>query len=207
MSETNAPEPTMEEILASIRRIISEDDAPAPASAEASAAPGDPPHPAASAFEAAPAAPQDDVLELTDRVEPEPPAPPAAAPPPASLGDLDFAPVASPPPPEPPPPAPAPAPVPARAPPPAPSPTVSAPAPAPRPDEPLVGAGAAGRAADHFGALASSMAMPATGRTLEDVTRELLRPLLKEWLDQNLAAIVEARVQDEVERISRRRTY
>jgi cell pole-organizing protein PopZ len=29
MSDTNAPEPTMEEILASIRRIISEDDGPA----------------------------------------------------------------------------------------------------------------------------------------------------------------------------------
>ena len=31
--------------------------------------------------------------------------------------------------------------------------------------------------------------------------------LLKEWLDQNLTQIVEARVQAEVERISRRRVY
>ena len=34
MSDQAAPEPTMEEILASIRRIISEDDAPAEAEAE-----------------------------------------------------------------------------------------------------------------------------------------------------------------------------
>jgi cell pole-organizing protein PopZ len=47
--------------------------------------------------------------------------------------------------------------------------------------------------------------MPDLGRTLEDVVRELLRPLLKEWLDENLPAIVEEKVQAEVERISRRR--
>ena len=34
MSDQSAPEPTMEEILASIRRIISEDDAPAEAEIE-----------------------------------------------------------------------------------------------------------------------------------------------------------------------------
>ena len=205
MSETNAPEPTMEEILASIRRIISEDDAAAPAAAEAAASPGDPPQPPTPHAESKASPHPDDVLELTDRVEPEPPKgaepfpPPSAAPPPAapsaSLGDLDFAP----PPSASAPPSSAPRPRPPSA------PTVAVPPNAS--DEPLVGAGTAGRAAEHFGALASSMALPAPGRTLEDVTRELLRPLLKEWLDQNLATIVEARVQDEVERISRRRTY
>ena len=47
--------------------------------------------------------------------------------------------------------------------------------------------------------------MPASGVTLDDVVRELLRPLLKAWLDEHLSGIVEARVQSEVERISGRR--
>jgi hypothetical protein len=49
------------------------------------------------------------------------------------------------------------------------------------------------------------MAMPAAGRTLEDVVRELLRPMLKDWLDENLPTIVEAAVAQEVDRISRGR--
>ena len=47
--------------------------------------------------------------------------------------------------------------------------------------------------------------MPADGRTLEDVVRELLRPLLKQWLDDNLPQIVQATVDREVERIARGR--
>lgn len=47
--------------------------------------------------------------------------------------------------------------------------------------------------------------MPAPGRSLEDVTRDLLAPLLKAWLDENLPAIVEARVDEEVTRIARGR--
>ena len=62
-------------------------------------------------------------------------------------------------------------------------------------------------AASHFGSLAQTVFMPGEGRTLEDVVKDLLRPLLKEWLDTHLSAIVEAKVQSEVERISRRRVY
>ena len=47
--------------------------------------------------------------------------------------------------------------------------------------------------------------MPAEGRTLEDVVRELLRPMLKQWLDDNLPQIVQATVDQEVERIARGR--
>jgi cell pole-organizing protein PopZ len=47
--------------------------------------------------------------------------------------------------------------------------------------------------------------MPASDQTLEAVVKELLRPLLKDWLDEHLPAIVEERVQAEVERVSRRR--
>ena len=72
-------------------------------------------------------------------------------------------------------------------------------------DDSLLSAPIADQAASHFGALARSITMPAEGRTLEDLTRELLRPLLRDWLDQHLPGIVEAQVQAEVERISRRR--
>ena len=47
--------------------------------------------------------------------------------------------------------------------------------------------------------------MPKEGRSLEDVTRELLRPLIKSWLDENLPRIVEAKVEEEVQRIARQR--
>jgi cell pole-organizing protein PopZ len=210
MSDTNAPEPTMEEILASIRRIISEDDAPAakpaPAPAtdvlQAALPPGPPPTPV---HEAEPfhEPPEDDVLELTEplSLEPEPSysRPPAAyepepEPEPAPvfepMGDLDFSPPSEP---HPAPPAYAP---PAYAPP--------AYAPVERlVSDHLVSEPAAGAAASHFGQLARSIAVPADGRTLEDVVVAVLRPMLKDWLDRYLAQIVEAKVQAEVERISR----
>jgi hypothetical protein len=50
-----------------------------------------------------------------------------------------------------------------------------------------------------------SMTMPAPGRSLEDVVRELLRPILKEWLDTHLPEIVREHVEEEVARISRGR--
>ena len=43
----------------------------------------------------------------------------------------------------------------------------------------------------------------APGQSLEGVVRELLKPMLKEWLERNLPAIVEARVEAELERIAR----
>ena|SRR5580658_5390849 len=179
MSEQAAPEPTMEEILASIRRIISEDDAPA---AEAEAAPA-PPEPVAK-FEPAPEPepepePAEDVLELTERIEA----------PAETMGDLDLMPAAKPEP---------------------------APAPAPKPEpepvalmreeeESLVSLPSAFAAASAFGSLTAAISLPAAGRTLEDLTRDLLKPLLKAWLDENLPRIVEAKVAEEVERISRTR--
>jgi cell pole-organizing protein PopZ len=175
MSDQSPQEPTMEEILASIRRIISEDDAPA----EAAAAPEPEPAP----VEEAPA--EDDVLELTDPIEPTAPV--------ESLGDIDVY-------------SPEPEPEPAPPPPPPPEP---APAPAFSRDEVadnLVGDHAAGLAANAFGSLSSALLMPKDGRTLEDVVRELLRPLLKEWLDQNLPRIVETKVEEEVHRIARGRS-
>ena len=42
-------------------------------------------------------------------------------------------------------------------------------------------------------------------RTLEDLVREMLRPLLKGWLDDNLPGMVERIVRQEIERVSRGR--
>lgn len=193
MSEQTAQEPTMEEILASIRRIISEDEAPAeqaapaPAPAAHAVSPAmmdeTPSHISEVAYEA-----DDEVLELTQRYEEPAPVPePAPAPVRAfeTVGDIEAAPREAP----------------------APS---SAPAPAPAPSftanegDRLVSDRAAESAASAFGALAQTLLMPREGRSLEDVVKELMRPMLKEWLDHNLPAIVEAQVQAEVERIARR---
>ncbi len=43
------------------------------------------------------------------------------------------------------------------------------------------------------------------GRTLEEVVSELLRPMLKAWLDENLPGMVERLVRAEIERVSRGR--
>lgn len=40
-------------------------------------------------------------------------------------------------------------------------------------------------------------------RTLEDLVRDLLRPMLRTWLDQNLPRMVERLVKQEIDRISR----
>ncbi|MBA4274141.1 MAG: DUF2497 domain-containing protein [Alphaproteobacteria bacterium] len=42
-----------------------------------------------------------------------------------------------------------------------------------------------------------------SGHTVEDLVVEALKPMLKEWLDANLPALVDRKVQREVERISR----
>ncbi len=72
-------------------------------------------------------------------------------------------------------------------------------------EDPLLGAPAAGAVASAFETLERSVAKPADPRTLEDIVREMLRPMLKTWLDENLPAIVTAQVAAEVERISRQR--
>lgn len=191
----------MEEILASIRRIISEDDAPAEAAAEepaAEAAPEPAPEPVSSPAlmdetpsVQEPVAAEEDVLELTDTYE---------APAAETIGDLDVTT-----------PEPAPEPV---------SESVFAPEPVevaepehpsiPTPAESLVGQTAAASAASAFAGLASTVRKPdpietgtGTGPTVDELARALLKPMLKEWLDANLPGIVEAQVQKEVERIAR----
>lgn len=213
--KAQSQEPTMEEILASIRRIISENDDPSAAGAQAKPAAGQGPG-------AKPAA-ADDVLELTDMVGadgkvvniadaklaasiniPEPPAteelPPMADPTPepaqrSKPADVPAEDVEL---------------------------TAPEPAPTPRPaagsgDDALVGTGAASLSTAAFAALAHELdrrnsdtapvtsSMPlGSGRTLEDLVKEMIRPMLREWLDTNLPGMVERMVKREIERLVRR---
>jgi cell pole-organizing protein PopZ len=148
MPETTEPEPTMDEILASIRRIISDDGGAGAASAPAEEAP----------------------LLLNERVDP--PATEAEKPMTANAEpDAEAA-----------------------------------------PDSEWIGEAAAVQASSAFDKLAAleppaaeKIAMPPPGRSLEDLTRDMLRPMLKDWLDENLPRIVQDRVDEEVERLARRR--
>lgn len=55
-----------------------------------------------------------------------------------------------------------------------------------------------------FGQLATNM-LGQDSRTIEDLVSELLRPMLREWLDDNLPPLVERLVKAEIERVSRGR--
>lgn len=56
-----------------------------------------------------------------------------------------------------------------------------------------------------FSALAQSV-LAKNARTLDDLVSEMLRPMLKAWLDDNLPDLVERIVRDEIERVSRGRS-
>jgi uncharacterized protein len=56
-----------------------------------------------------------------------------------------------------------------------------------------------------FNTLAQTVLMQ-NSRTLEDLVREMLKPMLKAWLDDNLPGLVERLVRAEIERVSRGRS-
>jgi len=187
----------MEEILASIRRIIAEDgDAAAPAAAAADGvapapaavaapppAPAPAPAPVAAAAPIAPPKPPpiDDILELTEVVEPDEPAIEAAPPLP----------------PEPPPRVPEFTPA-----------IVANERPAPAAPERIVSPATAAASVAAFSQIASLSAardlpLGAGHLTLETLVREELRPILKAWLDQHLPDTVERLVQEEIAQLVR----
>lgn len=82
---------------------------------------------------------------------------------------------------------------------------------APPPREPLVSTPIANQARNAFAQLAdaarpamTSHEPPVDGRTVEQVVEDLMRPMLKAWLDAHLPAIVERAVAEELARITGR---
>jgi hypothetical protein len=174
------PEPSMEEILASIRRIISEDEDEPTAKAEPTRpAPAPPaaPAPKAEATRPAPAAPA--------MRAPEPPRP-AATPQPVvreddrasrRLATEDVEMIKK----------------------------STAEAIIDREDT-IIDDTTAAAASSAFRSLSATVRVnDAPGRSLEDIVVEMLRPMIKDWLDQNLAGIVEEKVEEEIQRVARRR--
>jgi cell pole-organizing protein PopZ len=133
-------EPSMEDILASIKRIIAEDGASAVSSAVQRPRPRIVPDPEP---EPAPPAPEE-VLELTDQIEPE------------------------------------------------------------TKETPLVSGDAAEASRISLARLSALTirADPGSENTLDGLVRDLLKPLLKEWLDANLPELVETLVAREIARIT-----
>ena len=78
----------------------------------------------------------------------------------------------------------------------------AAPPPPPRAGTPLLSNAASAAVHSAFGSLAHSVLVQNT-RTLEDLVTEMLRPMLKAWLDDNLPIMVERLVRAEIERVSR----
>jgi cell pole-organizing protein PopZ len=250
-----AQEPSMEEILASIRRIIADDEAkPAmaekPAVSEAPRKPelarAEPPKPVAQPVAPVTRAPAMNNIPPAVKTAPPAPAPKPAAPPApaatnsqddidAMLAGLDAAAsepeIRSPPPP---PPEeevfeltddmvlPAPPPNPFRKvepeqdlefaeavtasqrqrkpvfdPPSYDSPPVP-------PSQPILSRSTVSAVESAFNSLANTV-LSNNARTLEDLVKEMLRPMLKSWLDDNLPGLVERIVKAEIERVSRGR--
>jgi cell pole-organizing protein PopZ len=82
----------------------------------------------------------------------------------------------------------------------------AAPAPAfdaaPEPEAPLMSVETDREVGASFQALAASLAAPDPQR-VEEMTRDLLRPMLKSWLDENLPSLVERLVKAEIQRVAR----
>lgn len=169
-------EPSMEDILSSIKRIIAEDSDAALAGPRAKRSVGLTP---LSRPEAADdSEDNDEILELTDAVAVEPvPEPVAEVPKPQPA---------------------APAVATAKAKPPQPAAAESKPA--------LVSSVTAEASRSSLAALSAMIVKPdiVGSDTLEGLVRDMLKPLLADWLDANLPEIVERQVAQEIARISAR---
>jgi cell pole-organizing protein PopZ len=73
---------------------------------------------------------------------------------------------------------------------------------APPNEEPLLSPEANEAVISSFGALSVNLAMR-SAELADGLVREMLRPMLKQWLDENLPAIVERLVRAEIERVAR----
>ncbi len=192
-------DPSMDDILASIRKIISDDEARAQVGNQQALSqstrptvvpPVEPRLPPATG-----SAGRDDVLMLTDLIE-EPKAGAAGSRPvPIPLPRIDPASAAE-----------------------MPQPSFEQPPLGQQHDGALVGSGAVGAASSAFARLNQAVqesvpapsahdpgpAVDANGKTIEDLVKEMLRPMLKDWLDRNLPPMVERFVEREIVRLTRR---
>jgi cell pole-organizing protein PopZ len=75
--------------------------------------------------------------------------------------------------------------------------------PAVAPNAPLLSPRTSAAVDTAFNSLAHTV-LSQNPRTLEDLVREMLKPMLREWLDANLPDMVERMVRAEIERLSRR---
>ena len=220
-SKNAGGDPSMDDILASIRKIISDDEARAQMTNQRTSGPQAPGQPARLSVVPPPEPPRpeprprsaghDDVLLLTEDLMEDPKAPPRTA---DIVAPPSLQPRSEPP-----------RPVEALRPPDPPNldKTVAraserARASVPGPDAPLIDGSAAGAAADAFSRLSlavqESVPTPAAGdpgllvggtqQTVEDLVKDMLRPMLKDWLDRNLPGIVERYVEREIVRLTRR---
>jgi cell pole-organizing protein PopZ len=178
-------DPSMDDILASIRKIISDDEARAQVNNQQAAIEANRP-----AGGAPSEARHDDVLLLTDLVE-DPKSGAESVAPPLPLPRIDPARAAE-----------------------MPQPSVDHhPA-----DSALLDATVTGAATSAFARLNQAVqasvpppvapdpgpAVGGNGKTVEDLAKEMLRPMLKEWLDRNLPPMVERYVEREIVRLTRR---
>ena len=67
-------------------------------------------------------------------------------------------------------------------------------------EAPLISENVAASVKSSFGALHSGMGISSSS-TIEGLMSEMLRPMLKEWLDENLPETVERLVREEIQRI------
>jgi cell pole-organizing protein PopZ len=73
-----------------------------------------------------------------------------------------------------------------------------------QPQQPLMSQQTATAVNSAFNTLAQTV-LSNNARTLEDLVKEMLRPMLRSWLDDNLPGLVEKIVRAEIERVSRGR--
>lgn len=186
-AEQRAHEPSMEEILASIRKIIADDQA-LPIMRSRNTVPETPPEPAPVVQQPSREEPRfEDVSrwQMRDtREESEAPRAPEPAPAPV-LRAIPSSSANVPPPP-----------AWALAPPPAANVSEEL------DDEPLVSPDTDASVSSAFGALAAARLMPSS-EDMDEMAREMLRPMLKAWLDDNLPVMVERLVRAEIERVAR----
>ena len=208
MASKPEQEPSIEEILASIRQIISDDDQPREADIDLSASAEEKFEiPVAASEPEKPAASFASVLELTNEIPPEEPVSMSQS----AIDDIDFGSVEE-----------------------APKFTIpaepeaedqpeeiitpfppSAPVPKPHIEEPadsVFGNIAAEATTAAFSRLIGNIpvereenkTMYADGRiTLEDIVKDMLKPMLRDWIDTHVPALVQRLVEKELEKLAR----